>query len=227
MSGKMVPITAYTNSVEAGMIKSRLESAGIPAYLEGEESGNIFGIVNLQGVRVLIDEDDLARAERILDQFETEQADDFREPRDKNRRKPRESSDAIRAPSQSPLQVPSPLRTEPPADTPPVEKPEPTAKVEHEPPEEDRPPEHEEDEPTSRSIVMTPDDFARYALRSAVLGFLCFVATFYSLYMLVRMASLKGELTTRGRVMGWLALALNVLMCLLASQLIRHTLWRE
>ncbi len=228
MSGKMVPITAYTNSVEAGMIKSRLESAGIPAYLEGEESGSIFGIVNLQGVRVLIDEDDLARAEQILDQFETEQADDYREPRRKKRRKPRESSDAIRAPIQSPLQPPSPVRTEPPANTPPVERPEPTTEAEHEPQEENRPPDHEEEERTSRSIVWTPDDFARYAFRGAILGLFCpCVATLISLFMLIRLASVPGELSQRGRIMAWVALAINALACFALSQVIRGKISHE
>jgi hypothetical protein len=228
MSGKMVPITAYTNSVEAGMIKSRLESAGITAFLEGEESGNVFGIVNLQGVRVLIHEDDIERAERILDQWETEEADDFREPRRKKRRKPRESSDAIRAPTQSPLQAPSPIRTEPPPDAPAVEKAEPKAEVEREPHEEDQPADHEEEERVSRSLVWTPDDFARYAFRGAVLGLFCpVVATLISLYMLVRLATLQGELSQRGRLMAWVALALNAVMCVIASQVIRHRLWPE
>jgi hypothetical protein len=54
MAGKMVPITAYTNALEAGIIRSRLASVGILAFLEGEESGINLGITNLQGVRVLI-----------------------------------------------------------------------------------------------------------------------------------------------------------------------------
>jgi Putative prokaryotic signal transducing protein len=242
MSGKMVPITAYTNSVEAGMIKSRLESAGIPVFLEGEESGNILGIVNLQGIRVLIDEDDLAHAEQILNQFETEEADDYREPRRKKRRKPRESSDAIRSPNESPLQAPSPVRTEPPADAPPIEEPEAKAEVEHEHEklDEDRPHEHEEAERKSRSFVLTPDDFARYAFRSAVLGLVglgiqffvlfgivCIIGTFYSLYMLIRMATLPGDLSRRGRIMGFAALTLNLFMCLFLSQYIRHRLWPD
>ncbi len=232
MSGKMVPITVYTNSLEAGMIKSRLESAGIQAFLEGEESGNILGIVNLQGVRVLIHEDDLAQAEEILDQFETEEADDYHPPQRKKRRKPRPSAEAIRAPKESPLATSSPVRTEHPARTPPVrEVQSPKAEAEHQPPEAGHPPpDHEPDEPNvSLQPSWTPGRLCPLRVpQGAILGmFLLCRPPYYSLYMLVRMATLPGELSKRGRMMGWGALAVNLLVCLIVSQVIRYRLGRE
>ena len=61
----LVEAGRYSDSFEAGMAKARLEAQGIMAFLFGLDSNPIFagGIFN---IRLMVDEDDLADARRLL-----------------------------------------------------------------------------------------------------------------------------------------------------------------
>jgi hypothetical protein len=64
--------TVYTASgqLQAQVIKTKLESAGIPALLDYESAGVVFGITvdGLGEVRVMVPEDLAQEAEEILNQ---------------------------------------------------------------------------------------------------------------------------------------------------------------
>lgn len=68
MSGDFQTIGTFQNAVEANLAKNRLEAAGIPAYLEGEETAaTAWPFVNpLGGVRLLVAAKDTYRAHACL-----------------------------------------------------------------------------------------------------------------------------------------------------------------
>jgi hypothetical protein len=61
----LVAVATYYNSFEAGIAKSRLEADGIPAILFDFNS-SMEGASFLVPIRVMVDEEDLEEAARIL-----------------------------------------------------------------------------------------------------------------------------------------------------------------
>jgi hypothetical protein len=61
----LVELRRCFNSFEAGMAKARLEAEGIRSFIFGIETNPIFagGVFNIQ---LMVDEEDLAEAQRIL-----------------------------------------------------------------------------------------------------------------------------------------------------------------
>ena len=76
MSEKLVTIRGYLNSTEANLAKEMLESAGIQAFLQGENFGALnFGTLSQAGCKILVREEDVEAAEEIfndLDETTTE-----------------------------------------------------------------------------------------------------------------------------------------------------------
>ena len=68
MSGDLKELVAVEGSMEAEIIKSKLESYGIPVLLQYEAAGRIFGITmdGLGKVRVLVPQDLLEEARKVL-----------------------------------------------------------------------------------------------------------------------------------------------------------------
>ena len=65
----LVEAQRFFNSLEAGMARSRLEAEGITSFVFGLEMNPIFagGVFNIQ---LMVDEDDLPAARRVLDEAE-------------------------------------------------------------------------------------------------------------------------------------------------------------
>lgn len=63
------------NIVEAGMVKSMLESAGIQAYLQDEYNGMIVPWITspagMGAVKVLVSSEDYENAKTVVDEYET------------------------------------------------------------------------------------------------------------------------------------------------------------
>jgi hypothetical protein len=66
--GNLEELVAVEGSMEAEIIKSKLESYGIPVLLQYEAAGRIFGITmdGLGKVRVLVPQDLLEEARNVL-----------------------------------------------------------------------------------------------------------------------------------------------------------------
>jgi hypothetical protein len=62
------------NVVEAGMVKSMLESADIQAYLQDEFNGMVVPLITSPGgmgaIKILVSSDDYERAKQIVDEYE-------------------------------------------------------------------------------------------------------------------------------------------------------------
>ena len=65
-SEEMVTIGRYTDMLEAEMAKGRLDSAGVPCFLAGENAGLLYGN-GLDGVQLQVSTADEADARAILD----------------------------------------------------------------------------------------------------------------------------------------------------------------
>jgi hypothetical protein len=69
MSGKQVVLGAYGNVMHAELVKDRLEVEGIPAFVADDAMGHLYpGALEpaLGGIRVLVREEDLERAQDVL-----------------------------------------------------------------------------------------------------------------------------------------------------------------
>jgi len=66
--GNLKELVAVEGNMEAEIIKSKLESYGIPVLLQYEAAGRIFGITmdGLGKVRVLVPQDLLEEARKVL-----------------------------------------------------------------------------------------------------------------------------------------------------------------
>ena len=70
----LVEAARFMNSFEAGMAQGRLDAENIPSFIFGMEMNPIFagGVFNIQ---LMVDGDDLARANAILSEAAGPQAD--------------------------------------------------------------------------------------------------------------------------------------------------------
>lgn len=68
MAGNLKELLTVAGSMEAEIIKAKLESYGIPVLLEYEVAGRLFGITmnGLGKVKVLVSEERLAEARQAL-----------------------------------------------------------------------------------------------------------------------------------------------------------------
>jgi hypothetical protein len=62
----LVELARYYNSFEAGVVQGRIEAEGIDCYMF-DFNMTLEGVGFLVPVRLMVDEDDLAAARRILD----------------------------------------------------------------------------------------------------------------------------------------------------------------
>ncbi len=71
MSDKLITIATYDTVAEAGLVRSRLEAEGIPAFLGDEESMglNFIGFA-IGGVKLQVPERDAERARILLEPFD-------------------------------------------------------------------------------------------------------------------------------------------------------------
>lgn len=62
------PITAavFATRPEAELARARLEAAGIPATVHGDDAGGLYPNLSTSGVRVMVSEPDVADAKAIL-----------------------------------------------------------------------------------------------------------------------------------------------------------------
>jgi hypothetical protein len=69
----LVEAGRFLNSFEAGMAKARLEAEGIPSFIFGMEMNPAFagGVFNIQ---LMVDDEDLAAALRLLSEEESGEA---------------------------------------------------------------------------------------------------------------------------------------------------------
>lgn len=70
----LVELGKYYNSFEAGIVQGRLEAAGIDCFMF-DFNMTLEGVGFLIPVRLMVDEDDLAEAQRILSEADTPAAD--------------------------------------------------------------------------------------------------------------------------------------------------------
>jgi hypothetical protein len=61
----LVELARFYNSFEAGVVQSRLDAEGLDTYLFDTEM-NWGGLDGVVPVRLMVDEDDLVRARRVL-----------------------------------------------------------------------------------------------------------------------------------------------------------------
>ena len=153
MSDEMVTLATFSNPIEAELARSRLEGAGIPAFLLGNLGGGMFaGMSNLFGeIRLTVAAEHAEEAARVL---EAEDDDDYDEDEGstalKGERRRKASSTEVRAPVESPMQDRAPPPDPPPPDSPDLA------------PEEEMPPE-EDDERDEPSVTWKADDVATRA----------------------------------------------------------------
>lgn len=67
----LVVLGTFANIVEAQIARAKLEAYDVPAFLFDEHlGGNLFPIVAMTGVRLMVLEDHLEEASRLLDEDE-------------------------------------------------------------------------------------------------------------------------------------------------------------
>jgi hypothetical protein len=77
MDGTLSEVCAIERMVEAQIIKTKLESEGIPALLKYESAGQVYGIMinGLAKISVMVPSDRLADAKKILAESEPTEDD--------------------------------------------------------------------------------------------------------------------------------------------------------
>jgi Putative prokaryotic signal transducing protein len=212
MADEMVTLATFSNPIEAQLAKGRLEEAGIPAFLLGDLGGGMFvGMSNLFGeIRLTVAAEDVEEAARVL---EADEDDEVVEDEDstaiKGERPRQESSTEVRAAVESPLQDRTAPPNSPPSDSPVLV------------PEEEMFSE-DEDEPEERTVRWTADDVATRAFRAAIFGFFCPVGLLhlYALWLVIRLPSAEGELSSAGSRKAIAAFALAILPGAIAALLL-------
>lgn len=202
MSDKMVTLATFLNPLEAELVVGRLRSEGIRVGMFGDTASSIFaGVGGLAHVQVLVAEEDYDRALDILES-EPELPDEEREPNTSIK----ESGRGEAASSQIRGARISPLQSEPP-NVPHEEEVDETI----DDPELDVPrPGGDEFPKKPRTLFMTPDTVAHRALLASLFSFMCFLLGFYSLWLLIGLPFMPGELSRKGTIKAVLALLLNV-----------------
>jgi hypothetical protein len=78
MPDRLVNLTSFGSVEEAHMAKNALEAEGLHAFLDGETSvGNLWHLgAAMGGVKLMVPEDEIARAQEILDRDDDEDEDE-------------------------------------------------------------------------------------------------------------------------------------------------------
>ena len=64
---RQIAIRTFATTTEAELVRSRLDSAGIPAWVSTDDAGGLYPSFDVSGgARVMIRESDQALAERVL-----------------------------------------------------------------------------------------------------------------------------------------------------------------
>ena len=211
MSEKLVTLAKFFDPMAAQLAKIKLEGAGIPAQLLGDTSSGVFaGLGGAFGtVEVRVSEQDLARAQKLLDEIEDQLEGD-----ETDASTAIADRDAIR--KKSPGGDVAATFDDPAAAE--AEETGITAKQGRR-----RKPPRDEREP-ARELSWTPDDLADRAWRAAVLGLFFFPIMFYAVWLLCRLGLMDGNLSPTGtrKLYGVLAiLGLFSLLCLSFFSLIQ------
>jgi hypothetical protein len=245
MSDPIVAVAKYSNVLEAQLAKGYLEAEGIEARLTGDQAaglqmGALGGLVELY-VR---DSDAERAAELLAEHFDKAELDDDWKERTEDDAEvwvcslcgasvsddldtcdgcetPRgaiQTKDAVTRQGRRPRPQRSPAANDqgiskPGATT--TEAPEPV-----EPPQVD----HGIDVLDVRLYL--GDDVAKRALIGALLGFICWLLTAYSLYCLLKLAFADYEITPKGQVRCYAALAINIIHGSLWFALFLSRIWQ-
>jgi len=79
--GQIVKLKVCANSFEAQLLKTKLESEGINCMVTNENMGMLYGgLVDALNPRICVDEDDLERAQAVLEDVSDDQNVDGVEP---------------------------------------------------------------------------------------------------------------------------------------------------
>jgi hypothetical protein len=198
MADEQVTVATFDNPAEAGALRSRLESAGIPALLSGELSATAFaGVANtVGGVRLLVP---ASQAERARELLAAERAEVLDEKREKGIPLTEGGRTAWVCPNcQSNVDLD--IEICPKCGT--------VIPVEDEPGEEKA----QDDERLTPTEV--GDRLAHRAVVAAVVGlFVCpGLLHLYSLWVLWKLAGFKGGVTERGRWKAYTAACIDILV---------------
>ena len=63
---KTVTLATFTDNVQAHMLQDILKEQGIESMLQGELTNQVFSPLYSSGIQILVFEDDLARAQAVL-----------------------------------------------------------------------------------------------------------------------------------------------------------------
>jgi hypothetical protein len=210
----MVRLTTFSDPVEAELARGRLQGEGIAAFVVGEIAAgaltwtnNLFG-----GVQLMVPAEQVERAREVLaaisDEITGEASDDASGESSTHVRTLEERS------GDSPTEIRAPQETPIRGLAPPVGALSEEASPAQEGEEPAEPGGPDDDEETDdRQVVWTPDDWARRALKAAVLGYLILpgLLHLYVLYLLLRLCFTEGELSSGGMWKACAALVLSLL----------------
>ncbi|NLE23574.1 MAG: DUF2007 domain-containing protein [Actinobacteria bacterium] len=68
---ELVTVTSVSDTGLANVVVGVLEQAGVSAVISGTGAPDVYPTPSVHPYRILVSEDDLARARDVLDQFET------------------------------------------------------------------------------------------------------------------------------------------------------------
>lgn len=66
MNEALAPVAEFSNRSEAEVVRARLASAGIAASVHADDVGGLYPHLGQSGVRVMVRQDDLDEAHRVL-----------------------------------------------------------------------------------------------------------------------------------------------------------------
>lgn len=190
MPENFVTVATYLSSVEASLARNRLEEAGIPAFLSGEEMVDMAWVLGnaVGGIKLQVPETDLEQARAAL--AEESAADD--EPGE---------DELLQSDSSDPSITTKPVRQVPSAAGEAVER------VEG------------DDEEQDFVNYSAGEELATRAFRAAVFGCFTLPGIFhlYSVYVLFQLGGWDGELSPAGSRRAVTALLIDLVVLLLAG----------
>jgi hypothetical protein len=183
MPDKIVTLAMYHDPMEAQLVRNRLEAEGIPAFLSGDETSNLFGGMSgaFGTVHLQVAEENLERAADLLEA--DDKLMDEQDPSESTAIRVRDTMTAA---------------------------PEPEKEVSARPPAKPRSsditakrasaarPDVDEDAEDRPRLARGADDYADRAWRASVLGLFFFPVQLYSIWLLFRLLSINEDLGPAG-----------------------------
>jgi hypothetical protein len=233
MADKLITVATFNTPMEAALARNHLESEGIPAFLADEETiGILGGLVGaaLGGVKLMVSEDHVLRAEDLLTSLwaQTDSELDEPDPMDPNITAEPDEADWVNKPVGEGITergAAASRRAEPAVDEPSI-----TAET---PPAEKEPltepatdvgsgllrPERDWDETLDQLKVSSGEELARRALHTALIGLVVCpgILHVYSIVLLLRLANFQGELSGAAHRKVVAALAIDMIMVTLIA----------